>query len=63
MKKLGVPYLSERDKAIFHAALTGAGIAELFTSKSKTRSLLVGLCTAWHAYATYSHVKEMCNGN
>jgi uncharacterized membrane protein len=46
-------------KGMFHLLLTLATGAEVATSKTKTRTLLLGACIGWHAYATYWHfIKE-----
>lgn len=50
--------MGDRNKGLFHALLAAVSIAELITSKSKTRSLLLGACTGWHVYATYAHFRD-----
>lgn len=54
--------MTDKEKAIFHGALVGVGVAELFTSKSKLRSLLIGVCTGWHI-ATCKHIVDMRKNN
>lgn len=51
--------MSEKNKALFHAALIVAGALELLTTRSRLRALLVGACTGWHVVATYQHIRDM----
>ena len=54
--KLG--YMTENGKALFHGVLALAGLAELFTCKSRLRSFLVGACVGWHVVAVHQHLTE-----
>ena len=49
--------MTENGKALFHGTLVIAGLAELFTCKTRLRSLLVGACVGWHAVAVHQHLK------
>ncbi len=50
--------LSEGNKAVFHAALAVVSAAEMFTTKSRLRALLLGACTGWHIVAVYQHIRD-----
>jgi hypothetical protein len=50
--------VSEKHKGYFHAALAVVGLVEVATSKSKTRTFLIGCCTGWHVYAVYEHFRD-----
>jgi hypothetical protein len=42
-------------KGLYHGALTVAALCEARTSRTKTRSLLLGGCAGWHLWATFYH--------
>lgn len=51
--------MTPNTKGLFHVTVALAGVVEYFTAQTKTRKILLGICTAYHVQAAYKHfVKE-----